>query len=379
MGDGLLAPLSGAIGVIAALVSWLFLIPQKSLLNEISKIKSKDFADARTLKTADQIEILSRTLADGIEDIKKDILLLKGGVDDMYGFTERFSAIASRMNYVSDSISDVVQEVANGAVHQAEETEKSVYVLSENVEYLKSLAQQENESKEELEEAVDGIRQSYKSIRDVVSTIQTIKEDFAKVNEQGVALMNRTNDMVEIVETVRNIAGQTNMLALNASIEASRAGETGRGFAVVAQRIRQLAENSRQSTEDIRKNLEMFSTEIRSLVDQISIRFSELDKGNEILKKAADQNLQSTEQISSVSDNIIELVGQLSQQAEKIAAVFENIHSLAAIAEENSASAQEMSASVTEYSAKIKELMAGIQELKELSNLFKELLEKYRI
>lgn len=374
-----LAVLSTAIGIIAVFASWLLLLPQKTLMQDVAKIRQKDFTEVRTLKTADMTESISRTLADGIEDMKKDILFLKGGIDDMYSYTERFSVIADYMAKVSDNISDVVQEVASGAIHQAEETEKSVYVLSENVEYLKSLVEQENESKKELEEAVEEIRHSYNSIQDVVATIQAIREDFAKVNEQAAALVRRANDMAAIVETVKNIAWQTNMLALNASIEASRAGETGKGFAVVAERIRTLAENSSQSTEDIRKNLELVSSEIKSLDNQISARFEELDRGSEILKKAADQNLQSTARISSVSDNIIELVVQLSAQAEKIASVFENIHSLAAIAEQNSASAEEMSASVTEYSSKIKDLMAGIQELKELANLFKESLGKYRI
>lgn len=379
IGGSYLAILSAAIGVIAAFTSWLLLLPQKALMQEVAKVGQKDFTEIRTLKTADVTESISRILANGIEDIKNDILFLKGGIDDMYSFTQRFSSIANYMAKVSDSISDVVQEVASGAIHQAEETEKSVYVLSENVEYLKRLVEQENESKKELEEAVEEIQHSYISIQDVMTTIQTIREDFAKVSEQGAALVRRTNDMAAIVETVKNIARQTNMLALNATIEASRAGEAGKGFAVVAERIRTLAESSSQSTEDIKKNLEVVASEIRSLDEQIAARFEDLDKGNEILKKTAEQNLQSTARISTVSDNIIDLVVQLSAQAEKIASVFENIHSLAAIAEENSASAEEMSANVIDYSSKIKELMAGIQELKELANLFKESLGKYRI
>ncbi len=206
-----------------------------------------------------------------------------------------------------------------------------------------------------------------------------VKDNFAKVNQRANYLAEEANESLEIVNTVASISNRTNILALNASIEASRAGEAGKGFAVVADEIRKLAETTRNAVKEINDNLVNFTGEIGSVVQEITDQFVQLEESNRTLGQVSQENMEATNQVSAVAHEISKLVERLSNETALMTSVFENIHSLSAIAEENSASSQEMSATVMEYSDKIKELMEYIQQLEELTLEFKTEIRKYVI
>ncbi|MCQ1528442.1 heme NO-binding domain-containing protein [Lutispora saccharofermentans] len=364
---------------VSEVIALIALAPLRLFNEEIGKLNNLDFSSYTRVKTGDELESYFQQL-NGIKQLfQKDFLFLKGGNDDMYNYTKTFSDIARNMKNVSDGISGIVQDVAEGAVHQAEETEKSVYIISTNMDTLNKIAQEELKSKDRLEEAVKSIKTSSEETQRVAKMILSIRDAFAHVNSQGVELSKRANDIMNIVTTVENIADQTNLLSLNAAIESARAGELGRGFAVVAGEIRGLAEDSKSAVKTINENLKMFTGEVSSLVGSINARFNQLEESNTTLEKVAKDNTVSTEHIGSVSSDIVRLVEEMSAQTKQLSDVFENVHSLAAIAEENSAASEEMSASVIEYSNKIKELTMYIEELEKLSGNFKTELGKYKL
>lgn len=363
----------------ALLVSGITLSPLKAFKQEFIKLDEYDFSTVTKISTGDSIEDLSADINRIKEKIQKDFLFLKGGNDDMNSFTHAFSEIASNMKSVSDGISSIVQDVANGAVHQAEETEKSVGIIEDNMQTLNNIADEELKSSKQLELAVNNIKLSAGETQKVAKMLLNVKDNFAHVNKQGEDLSKRVSDIMNIVTTVESIADQTNLLSLNAAIESARAGELGRGFAVVASEIRGLAEDSKASVKTINENLQVFVREVNTLVEQIKAEFRQLEESNMTLEKVAVENRSSTDQIAVVAASIVRLVGEMSDQTHQLSRVFENVHSLAAIAQENSASSQEMSASVIEYSNKIKELTSYIEELDKLSGNFKTELGKYKI
>ena len=371
--------ISASFFVINVLISLITLAPLKFLKEEISRLNNLDFSSLTKVKTGDELESYFQQLNSIKQLFQKDFLFLRGVNDDMYNYTKTFSDIARNMKNVSDGISGIVQDVAEGAVHQAEETEKSVDIISTNMDVLNKIAQDELKSKDRLEQAVNNIKISSEETQRVARMILSIRDAFAHVNSQGVELSKRANDIMNIVTTVENIADQTNLLSLNAAIESARAGELGRGFAVVAGEIRGLAEDSKSAVKTINENLKMFTGEVSNLVDSISSRFNQLEESNTTLEKVAKDNTASTEHISSVSSDIVRLVEEMSKQTKQLSDVFENVHSLAAIAEENSAASEEMSANVIEYSNKIKELTMYIEELEKLSGNFKTELGKYKL
>lgn len=353
--------------------------PMLDMQTELKNIQKLQIADDTHIKTGDVLEVAYDEIAQTKESLREEFTYFKGGMDDLYSFTGKFSSVAKNMSEVSDLISRAVQEVAEGAIHQATETESSVSILADNIETLNTISQRELEGKNNLEAAVTQIESSFVSLENVSENLKEVKDKFAQVNTQGQTLGTKVKDIITIVSTVESIAEQTNLLALNASIEAARAGEMGRGFSVVAEEIRKLAEDSKNAVTTINLSLNEFIHGVNHMVKQVNDQFVELDNGTKTMTTVTEESKQAAQRIQTVSSSISEISKQLSDETDKINKVFENMHTLAAIAEENSATSQEMSANVTNFSSEIVKLTENIGELETVVLFLKNELKRYKI
>lgn len=159
----------------------------------------------------------------------------------------------------------------------------------------------------------------------------------------------------------------------------ARAGEQGRGFAVVADEVRKLAEQSKSAVEEINSNLIEFVKAINTLVNKIGDQYDILQNETKGLEEVRDISYEATMSVRTVSTSMINTINDLDREAKTIANIYETIESLAAIAEENSASSEEVSASVGSYTNEIKKLIDSIYEFKKITSSFKNDLKKYKI
>ncbi len=373
---GIVGAVTLLIGIFTARVVWL---PSLATVDELEEMKNLKFDGDTMLSTGDMNEDIFKNISGVKDKLREDFILFKGGVDDIHNFNNKFKDVSDRMTEVAEIISTNVQEVAEGATHQATETERSVNILSGNIEMLNTLSNEEIERKDNLESAVDNIEASFKELQNVAVNLNDIREKFAGVNQLGQDLSEKVQDIITIVSTVESIAEQTNLLALNASIEAARAGEHGRGFAVVAEEVRKLAEDSKDAVSTINSNLNLFTEEVNRMVTEVADQFVALEEGNKKLHTVAENNREATDQISEVADGIVELSARLQSETHKVSEVFENMHTLAAIAEENSASSQEMSANVQQFTDQLQDFSDYINELEKLSVNLRTELKKYQL
>lgn len=371
------------ISVVSAISSYIaasILVRPKSLIEEdMERIKNNDYIEDGDIETGDFFEDMYKLLKQHKKTVRADFVGFKGVTDEMGTFVKNINTISDSMNHTSNEISDVVEQLANCAVSQAENTENAVAVLNDNIENLKSIVQSENDNKEELEKAIDKINNSYENVDNTSKNILDTLEKFQEVKDKGFELQGKAKDITNIVSIVSGISEQTNLLALNASIEAARAGEQGRGFAVVAEEVRKLAEQSKDAVEEINTNIVMFAEEIRGLVDKIGSQYEILQGETKNLEEVRDISYEATTSVRTVASSMIETINELSKEADSISTVYDNIESLAAIAEENSASSQEVSASVSNYTNEIKKLIDNIHEFKNITESFKSELGKYKI
>ena len=283
------------------------------------------------------------------------------------------------MKVTSQEITSVVEQVAHGAISQAEETENAAYRLNTSINTLNDIALKENKGKDDLEDAVDKISTGFERLKDTSKNLNDVLDKFSQVKEKGIILQNSAKDVTDIVQTVEKIAEQTNLLALNASTEASRAGEYGKGFTVVAMEIRKLAEGSKSAVQSINDILKSFVMEIDQLVMGIEEQFEILDEENSSLNFLSEETAHTVSTVQNVADLIIELVNQLDKETISMNEISQHIESLAAIAEENSAASQEVSANVMTYTDEIRNMTERIVEFKKVSEEFSKDLERYII
>lgn len=371
----------GAVLVLSLLVPFLVTKglhkPLGYIKQYMDEIKNKDFSLVHDMSTDDFFEDLNRDIMEIKETIKTDFVGYKGTTDELNVFADRFSGITGRMSDTSDDISQVVEQVAEGAINQAYETENVARLLNNSIDSLNTVVEQENQNKDNLEASVDTMTRGFSALQSTSDNLNNILGEFLRVEERGQDLQSRAQEVRDIVATVEAIADQTNLLALNATIEAARAGDAGQGFAVVAMEIRKLAEGSQEAVQTINSNLEYFIDNIDSFVTDISNQYSILDVENKNLNSVTNDNIESLDSITQVSNLIIELTNELINETDNINSISLNIESLAAIAEENSASSEEFSANLQTYTEGIRNMTRNIEEFKNVSSQFSEDLEKY--
>lgn len=374
-------------GIITLLLSLIVPFVSTSLLNrplslitkQLRDIRDRFFSEETSISTNDQYEDLNNLIAEFKDVIKSDFVGFKGLTDELNVFSDKFKDASDNMNHITKDISDVVEEVAQVAVSQASETETSAFLLNNNIATLNNIVKEENKSKEDLENTVKRVTKDYADLKFTSSNLETILDEFEKVKKDSIDLQNRAKDVTKIVDAVENISDQTNLLALNAAIEASRAGEFGRGFSVVAEEVRDLAEESKIAVKNINTNLVSFISDIDSVVKQVERQYTTLEEENKKLSVVAESNYETVKSIENVSENIINMINELTEETQSINKVSLSIESLAAIAEENSASSEEVSSSVSTYASELLKMMSDIKEFKRVSETFKDELREYNL
>lgn len=374
------ALIGGVVSGIATFIGVsLMMSPMNQIKEELGRIIKNQYNVDGKIVTNDFFEEIYELLKSHKKVIQADFVGFKGVTDEMNTFVNTINIISDSMNSTSNEISGVVEQVAGGAVMQAENTDVVAEALNGNITALRRIVESENSNKLELEEAMKKINNSYENVDNASKNITTTLEKFNEVKVKGTHLENKAKDITNIVSIVSGISEQTNLLALNASIEAARAGEQGRGFSVVAESIRKLAEQSKDAVLEINSNLEQFVSDIKSLVGNIDIQYDVLAKETNSLGVVRNISFEANQSVQSVANSMIETIDKLNKEADSISRVYDSVESLAAIAEENSASSEEVSASVTNYTNEIKKLIENIYDFKGITETFKKDLERYKI
>lgn len=353
--------------------------PQRLILKELEKIGNREFVEASHLHSRDEYEELMNDINGIKQNVQKDFIGFHAIVDEMYTFNHSVSTIAVTMQNASNDITTVLDEVALAAAKQAEDTEGAVLVLNDSINNVSRISEESQKNKDRIEDAVNSIEDSFHNVKNTASQISGVLYKFSEIKNSGNELKKNVDNITQIVSIVSGIAKQINLLALNASIEAARAGDAGRGFAVVAEEVRKLSEETNQAVNQINGSLTSFLTSVGEVVEGIDVQYNVLEKENGSLAEAVETSSQSNENLKGVSTVMIQSSQELEREADHISSLFDNIQNLAAIAEENSASTEEASANVAVYVDQINELTGQIAIFDSMIKNFQEDLGKYLV
>jgi methyl-accepting chemotaxis protein len=322
------------------------------------------------------------------------------------GASEQAQASSDTSNAVEE-LNAIISQVGAGASDITAKVEASSVALGDMAGAIKSASAASAEVSEVAGSAAQATDHGQKAVRETVSEMERIKATVEQASVKVTELGAKSDQIGAIVETIDDIAEQTNLLALNAAIEAARAGEQGKGFAVVADEVRKLAERSSRATKEIAALIAEVQTGTNEAVKAMTAGAAEVEHGSQLAaqagdsleaidtavsatKRAVDRITSAVASMNSASSGVVEasdaiatIAVQTNAAATRMTSaagtVAGAVQSIAAISEENSAAAEQVSAATEEMSAQAEEVVASTESLAGLAANLEALVARFKI
>ena len=348
-------------------------------LDEVADGKLDFKISEKHLQRSDEIGNIARSVHTLIGGLASIVVNIHHSTGELAEFKDDFQQKFETINNSISNVNVAVDEIANGATSQADETQKvnsqindmgdAITKTSQNVDSLTQSTEQMKEHNEQLDT----------TIQELMAISDRNKESLAAVYNQT----NETNQSVmhigNAVDMITDIAGQTNLLSLNASIEAARAGEYGKGFAVVADQIRQLADQSANTAKEIGEIVAELIENSNTSVETMGVVRQEMTGQYEKLNTTKD----IFEQLNEEVNNVVTAIESISTEVESLdklkGEVLGSAESLAAIAQENAASTEETSASMVELGEIVNDCNTKTQQLVDIADSMEENVHKFHV
>ncbi len=368
-----------------------------SLADTVGQVKA---AAVALSSSSEQLNLAATQSGNAAQQVAQTISQVAAGAGDQ-------ARAATQTSAASHDLTKIIGRVGEGAASTKIRVQEASRALDATTQAV-SRAMRDSSEMTPLNERVEAaLAAGGQAVEETASGMNRIKRAVDATAARVAELGTKGDQIGAIVETIDDIAEQTNLLALNAAIEAARAGEQGKGFAVVADEVRKLAERSSRATKEIAALIGEVQSGTDAAVEAMRAGAGDVAMGAELAEQAAGalqemndaayaRNLVLADMLAAVleirslsaevvraTDGIAEIATDTNDSAAIMSSVADtvgqSVESIAAISEENSASAEEVSAATEEMSAQAEEVVASAASLAHMAAALDELVARFRL
>ncbi len=278
------------------------------------------------------VEIEQSTRNDEIAEIQQAI---GNTVSKLHALISQITPVVSEVNTSSEILTQAMQSNQSNITQQQQNIEQlqnatlGVETAIGNItQYSEQVSYRSQETDEELEKGSQIIHQTIDAIKKIATQVENSSTVINKLSSD-------TDSITSILDVIKGIAEQTNLLALNAAIEAARAGEQGRGFAVVADEVRSLAGKTQESTQEIEQTIEQLRASAISAVSEMNSSHKEVQNCVKLANKTEESLAVITPKMAEIKHNNIEINHSITEQRTAIEGINRNISTISRISESN--------------------------------------------
>lgn len=368
------------VGIFAFFISRSITKPIVRATNIATKISQGDLAvEVEKSRSNDEIGRLLAAEEQMAVNLKGIISEVNMAAQSVSANAQQIAASGNELNSSIQQIASTVDQVSRGSESQAQGLAKSRQIVEELSNTMGELATDAIESVEMTNRMGSLSARGSESAKEAGERMNNIIKVTNESAQKVRSLAQKTNEITTVLDVIKQIADQTNLLALNAAIEAARAGEAGRGFAVVADEVRRLAESSAKSSEEIDTKLKQIQEDAQVVVEDIEISANEVNQGKLVIDSSLRSLDEIAAQIQSVSSNVKKLSDSAQDEVSKVKAVSANTSEIAAVAEQNASATEETSAAIEQQTAQTQEIATASNQMSELAEQLQKIISKFKI
>ncbi|MFB2649072.1 methyl-accepting chemotaxis protein [Shewanella mangrovisoli] len=312
----------------------------RSVMNPIRDIVE----NLKTIRQDSDLTVKFKTFND--DELGQISTSLTQVIEHLRGILHSIAEAANTVNSSATELSSFTQATNKRMQQQQAETEQTATAMNEMTATVAEVAQSAAAAADSAKDADSYAANGNHIVMQSITSMSQLSEQIQKTAQVIGFLSNESQNIGRVLDVIKSIAEQTNLLALNAAIEAARAGEQGRGFAVVADEVRTLAQRTQKSTQEIEAMIATLQQGVKEAVNAMEVGINQVDDAND----KANQAGQALKEIVASVDNITELNTHIATAAEEQSSVAESINrsiiAISDIAEHSTNSALELSESV---------------------------------
>ncbi|MGG3798854.1 methyl-accepting chemotaxis protein [Metabacillus fastidiosus] len=354
--------------------------PIKFISKLLNKIANGDLKVEKVrVKTKDEIAVLGNAVNQMASSLQGLIGEIKNTSEHVVSASEELTASASETSRATEQITSTIQEVATGTENQVKSVDDcaaSIERLSNGIEQVASSAHNVNITMDATLEKSDN---GNKAVQNAINQMDSVNKSVDELSVVIKGLGARSQEIGNILDVITDISAQTNLLALNAAIEAARAGEQGRGFAVVADEVRKLAEQSANSAQQISGMISVIQEETKFAVQSMTSTVQEVSEGIATVNIANESFEEIQQAIKGVSQQILDVTTSSEQMSVSIEEINKVMNLIIEMTGLTATGTQNITSATEEQLSSMEEITASAISLSQMSEKLQEYTLRFKV